>query len=86
MCKLPTSRVKLVVRLPIMWVVPAEFYVWPAHPLFQPGVGHFQWVLLVSQCLFERLNQHLSLEDLLQSLGEQTKWIQKEMMKKMYCC
>ena len=59
-------------ELPMVRVVPAELYVWPTGPLLQPGLSHFQWALLVSQGLLQRLDQHLGLEDLLQGLDEQT--------------
>lgn len=59
-----------------MRVVPAELYVGPAGPLLQPSLGHFQRTLFVSEGPLQRLNQHLCLEDLLQSLGYETRKIQ----------
>lgn len=52
-----------------MRAVPAQLYVGPAGSFFQPGLGNFQRALFVSQSFLQGLNQHLSLEDLLQSLG-----------------
>lgn len=66
----------------MVWVVPAELYVWPAGPLLQPGLSHFQWAIFVSQGLLQRLNQHLGLEDLLQSLDEETRQIANKMAEK----
>lgn len=54
-------------------VVSAELYVWPAGSLFQPGLGYFQRALFVFEGLLQRFNQHLCLEDLLQSLIEDTR-------------
>lgn len=70
--------------VPVVWVVPAELYVGPAGPLLQPGLGYFQWALFVSEGLLQRLYQHLRLEDLLQSLGEETRWTQNEMTEKQF--
>lgn len=59
----------------MVWVVSAELYVWPPGPLFQPGLGYFQRTLFVFEGLLQRFNQHLCLEDLLQSLVEDTRQI-----------
>lgn len=63
-------------------VVPAELHVGPARPLLQPGLRHFQWALLVSERLLQRLNQHLCLEDLLQGLCDETRRMQNEVPAK----
>lgn len=62
----------------MMWVVSAELYVGPAGPLLQPGLGHFQRALFVSEGLLQRFDQHLCLEDLLQCLDENIGWIRNK--------
>lgn len=58
--------------LPVVGVVSAELHVRPAGPLLQPGLGHLQRRIFVSQGLFQGLNQHLCLEDLLKGLDGDT--------------
>ncbi len=85
-CKLALGNTSSKATIPVVWVVPAQLYIGPAGSLLQPGLGHFQWALFVSQGLLQRFDQHLSLEDLLQSLGEETVWIQSKISEKQLIC
>ena len=71
-------------ELPVVGVVPAELDVGPAGSLLQSGLSHFQRTLLVSQGLFQRLDQHLGLEDLLQSLDEEMETEEKMKSQEIY--
>lgn len=61
--------------LPVVGVVSAQLHVRPAAPLLQSSLGHLQRRVFVSQGLFQGLNQHLRLEDLLKGLEEDTEHI-----------
>lgn len=66
---------------PMMWVVSTELHVGSTGSLLHTGLSHFERVLLVTNRLFQGVNEHLGLVDLLKGLKER-----REMCLDMLTC